>query len=116
MDVITYIGIMAGFVSSLGIVGAGAIWLYQKVYGEKKELKRQQEANKRNKELMDTLQPLNTSIELLRTDLADSQRDRKNLNRITDGHAIALGVVDNRLDNHDIKISVIESQIKKERY
>lgn len=106
---------MASIITSFTIIGGACIWIYKKLVSDpdKKTAERVQkeiaesakEMQRENTEsLRNSVEPLTKSIDLLNRNLADSARDRANLNIEMSKHA-------EYLIDHDKRITVLE--IKK---
>jgi hypothetical protein len=103
-DIVTNIGELASFIGSLTVVGGALIWIYNKFIGEPRERKREQEAKKRQEEMIllitEKNEPLNQSIQGLLDFSADSEADRELLHRISDENTLRIGEHDEELQSH----------------
>ena len=121
-DIVTRIGELSSFIGSLTVVGGALMWIYNKFIAEKREKKRQEEADKRQNTMIELIteknKPLNQAIENLNLLLAESQSDRKQLNQIAKTNTKMLGNHERRLDNHNDRLIVLETKngIKRVTY
>ena len=93
---------------------------------EKKREKEQREQEKRQKNLQvkifeefaERMEPITEAMEALTDFTEHSDRDRQNLNRIADVNTTAIGKLDSRMDDHEVRITVLEDRtgIKKVAY
>lgn len=93
---------------------------------EKKREKEQREQEKRQNEFQvrilnefsEKMKPVQESVDSLNILLSESQRDRNNLNKVADINTQAIGKLDSRTDNHEIRITVLEDRagVKKMNY
>lgn len=121
-DIVTRIGELSSFIGSLTVVGGALMWIYNKFIAEKREKKRQEEADKRQNTMIELIteknEPLNQAIENLNLLLAESQADRKQLNEIAKTNTKMLNNHERRLDNHNDRLIVLETKngIKRVTY
>ena len=97
---------------------------------EKKREKEQKELEKRQNEFQvkifekfaEELKPFQDTVDMLNAVLTDFQQesssDRDNLNNIADKHVEDIKCLDDRVDNHEVRISVLEGKkmVYKEVY
>lgn len=93
---------------------------------EKKRQKEQREQEKRQKDLQikifeefaERMKPITEAMEALTNFREHSDRDRQNLNKIADVNTQDIGKLDDRVDNHEVRISVLEGNkmVYKEVY
>lgn len=93
---------------------------------EKKREKEQREQEKRQEalqikifeEFAERMEPITEAMEALTDFTEQSGRDRQNLNRIADVNTQAIGKLDSRMDDHEVRITVLEDRtgIKKVAY
>ncbi len=102
--IVTNIGTLASLIGSLTVVGSALIWIYNKFIGEPRERKREQEAKKRQEEMIllitEKNEPLNQSIQGLLDFSEHSEEDRKLLHRISDENTLRIGEHDEELQSH----------------
>jgi len=108
------IGNLASFIGSLTVVGSTLLWIYNKFIGKPREKRREEEEEKKHKYTMKMIrkenEPLNESIQQLNEWLAESQADRKQLNKVTDEHTNTIDHHEKRLDNHNNRLIVLETK------
>lgn len=114
-----WLATVAGVIGSITVIGAFLIkvtkWIIidpqekKKVAREKKlEEERQEFERKLLKQFDVSQQPLNESITRLNNLLDKSQRDRKALHKIADENVKRIGKHEERLDNHNDRLIVLE--------
>lgn len=124
-----YLGMWSGMISSIIVIGGAFMWIAKKFYldpkdkrKEEQDLKYQQRmieiAQEQNAPFKDSIDSLNESVGALNSLLEDSQRDRKVLHEIADENTRKIGELDDKSENHEVRISVLESHtgIKKLNY
>jgi len=95
------IGEIASQITSITVIGGALIWLYNVLVGKpNRELERKL-LEKNARDLKETLNPLTYQIKTLNENLKESKEDRKNIH-------IELGEHEDRLHNHDKRITVLE--------
>ena len=113
-DIIEHVGSLASFIGSLTVVGGALMWMYNKFISAPREKKRQMEADKRQRDMIELIteknKPLNESIRSLNGLLAESQLDRKKLNHIADNNTEMLKEHEERLDSHNERLIVLETK------
>lgn len=106
---------MSSTITAFTIIGGALIWVYKKLVSDpdkrlaekiqKENAESAKEMQRENTEsLRNSVEPLTKSIDLLNQNLADSARDRANLNTEMNKHA-------EYLIDHDKRITILE--IKK---
>ena len=102
--IVTNMGTLASLIGSLTVVGSALIWIYNKFIGEPRERKREQEAKKRQEEMIllitEKNEPLNQSIQGLLDFSESSEEDRKLLHRISDENTLRIGEHDEKIKGH----------------
>ena len=113
-DLAANVGNLASLIGSLTVVGGALLWIYNKFIGEPREKRRQQELAKRQAQMLELIteknEPLNLAIETLNVLLAESQIDRQHLNQVANENTDKLGVHEERLDNHNDRLIVLETK------
>ena len=113
-EIITHVGSLASFIGSLTVVGGALMWVYYKFISAPREARRQREAEKRQRDMIELItdknKPLNDSIQRLNDLLAESQQDRKKLNHIAEENTDILERHEDRLDNHNERLIVLETK------
>ena len=112
--IIERVGSLASFIGSLTVVGGALMWVYNKFISAPREKRRRREAEERQRDMIDLIteknKPLNDSIQRLNYLLAESQLDRKKLNHIAETNTVIIEVHEERLDNHDERLTVLETK------
>ena len=113
-EIIAHVGSLASFIGSLTVVGGALMWMYNKFISSPREKRRQREDDKRQRDMIDLSteknKPLNDSIQALNDLLAESQQDRKKLNHIAEANTDILERHEDRLDNHNERLIVLETK------
>lgn len=114
MELVSSIGELASLIGSLTVVGGALIWIYNKLINKPRE-RRRERINKENQDrmiklIMENNQPLNDAITELNSLLAESQADRKKLNKIAVENVKWLENHEDILDNHDDRLIVLETK------
>jgi hypothetical protein len=113
-DIIEHVGSLASFIGSLTVVGGALMWMYNKFISAPREKRRQGEADKRQRDMIELIteknKPLNESIQSLNELLAESQLDRKKLNKIAETNTTMIERHEGRLDNHNERLIVLETK------
>ncbi len=113
-DIIEHVGSLASFIGSLTVVGGALMWIYNKFISGPREKRRQEESDKRQRDMIELIteknKPLNDSIQSLNELLAESQQDRKQLNKIAEANTDILENHEDRLDNHNERLIVLETK------
>ena len=110
--IIEHVGSLASFIGSLTVVGGALMWIYNKFISAPREKRRQGEADKRQRDMIELIteknKPLNESIQGLNEMLAESQADRKKLNRIAETNTEMIDNHEERIDDHNERLIVLE--------
>src|SRR5699024_4189378 len=92
-------------IGSLTVVGSALIWIYNMFIGVPRERKREQEAKKRQEEMIMLIternKPLNESIQGLLDFSEASSKDRELLHRVADQQTLKIGEHGEKLKNHE---------------
>ena len=111
---IEHVGYIASLVGSLTVVGGALMWVYNKFISAPREKRRQREDAKRQRAMIELIteknKPLDDSIKRLTELLAESQLDRKKLNKIAEQNTEILEDHEGRLDNHNERLIVLETK------
>src|SRR5699024_201920 len=117
-----HLGFIASLIGSLTVVGSALIWIYNKFISHPREQKRLREEEKRQDMLLELItrenKPMNTAIEQLTKLLDDSRQDREKLNDISDRNTKMLMEHDDKIDQHNNRLIVLETKtgISEYRY
>ena len=113
-EIIAHVGSLASFIGSLTVVGGALMWIYNKFISAPRERRRQGEADKRQRDMIELIteknKPLNESIQGLNELLAESQLDRKKLNHIAETNTEMINNHEERIDNHNERLIVLETK------
>ena len=113
-DIVAHVGSLASFIGSLTVVGGALLWMYNKFISAPREKRRQRVADKRQRDMIELIteknKPLNESIQRLNELLDESQIDRKQLNRIAEANTEMLKDHEERIDNHNERLIVLETK------
>ena len=113
-DLVENVGILASLIGSFTVVGGALIWIYNKFIGAPREKRREKESAKRQAQMVELItkknEPLNSAIEDLNVLLTESQLDRQHLNRVADENTDKIVVHEERLDNHNDRLIVLETK------
>ena len=113
-EIIAYVGSLASFIGSLTVVGGALMWIYNKLISAPREKRRQTEADKRQRDMIELIteknKPLNESIQGLNELLAESQSDREKLNQIAVANTEMIKNHEDRIDNHNERLIVLETK------
>ena len=113
-QLVNEMGNIASFIGSLTVVGGALLWIYNKFIAKPREKRREQRQAKRHEHTMEVItkenEPLNESIKQLNEWLEESQADRKKLNEIAVTNSNTLKEHDERLDNHNDRLIVLETK------
>ena len=108
------VGNMASFIGSLTVVGGALLWIYNHSIAKPREKRRKEENDRRQGKMIALItqknEPLNESIQELNRLLAESQKDREKLNEIAQANTKIIGEHDERLDNHNDRLIVLETK------
>ena len=112
--IIERVGSLASFIGSLTVVGGALMWIYNKFISAPREKRRQEEAKKRQRDMIELIteknKPLNESIQGLNELLAESQTDREKLNQIANVNTEMIKNHEDRIDNHNERLIVLETK------
>lgn len=112
--IVNEVGNLASFIGSLTVVGSALLWIYNKFIAKPRELKREREEKIKHNQMMKIIikenEPLNQSIKQLNQWLSESQADRKQLNKIAEKNIKALDDHEERLDNHNDRLIILETK------
>ena len=113
-DIIEHVGSLASFIGSLTVVGGALMWMYNKFISAPREKRRQTEADKRQRDMIELIteknKPLNESIQGLNELLSESQTDREQLNQIAKVNTDMIKNHEDRIDNHNERLIVLETK------
>ena len=113
-EIIAHVGSLASFIGSLTVVGGALMWIYNKLISAPREKRRQEEADKRQRDMIELIteknKPLNESIQGLNELLAESQSDREKLNQIAVANTEMIKNHEDRIDNHNERLIVLETK------
>lgn len=113
-EIIEHVGSLASFIGSLTVVGGALMWMYNKFISAPREKRRQREADKRQRDMIELIteknKPLNESIQGLNELLAESQLDRQQLNKIAEANTTMIERHEGRLDSHNERLIVLETK------
>ena len=112
--VVNTIGEMASFIGSLTVVGGALLWLYNKFISKPREKRRERLEKEYQEKMLKTVKsenaPLIKTMNKLSSILDESTKDRENLNRVADVNSVKLDEHDERLDNHNNRLIVLETK------
>lgn len=115
-----HLGFIASLIGSLTVVGSALIWIYNKFISSPREKKRLREEEKRQDMLLELItrenRPMNTAIEQLTKLLDDSRQDREKLNDIADRNTKMLNEHDDKIDQHNNRLIVLETKTGVSQY
>ena len=113
-EIIAHVGSLASFIGSLTVVGGALMWIYNKLISAPREKRRQEEAEKRQRDMIELIteknKPLNESIQGLNELLSESQADREQLNQIAVANTEMIKNHEDRIDNHNERLIVLETK------
>ena len=113
-EIIAHVGSLASFIGSLTVVGGALMWIYNKLISAPREKRRQEEAEKRQRDMIELIteknKPLNESIQGLNELLSESQTDREQLNQIAKVNTDMIKNHEDRIDNHNERLIVLETK------
>ena len=114
VGIIEQVGSVASLIGSLTVVGGALMWVYNKFVAIPREKKRQREAERRQKDMIELIteknEPLNEAIQSMTEMISESQLDRKQLNRVAKVNTEMIEVHEGRLDNHNDRLIVLETK------
>ena len=113
-DIIEHVGRLASLIGSLTVVGGALMWIYNKFIASPREKRRQRESEERQNRMINLImeknKPLNDSIPSLNELLAESQSYMKQLNQIAVANTDMLIDHEERIDNHNERLIVLETK------
>ena len=113
-EIIAHVGSLASLIGSLTVVGGALMWIYNKFISKPRETRRQREAEKRQRDMIELIteknKPLNDSIQALNELLSESQADREKLNQIANVNTEMIKNHEDRIDNHHERLIVLETK------
>ena len=113
-EIIAHVGSLASFIGSLTVVGGALMWIYNKIISAPREKRRQEEAEKKQRDMIELIteknKPLNESIQGLNELLSESQADREQLNQIAVANTEMIKNHEDRIDNHNERLIVLETK------
>ena len=114
LSIFEQVGSVAQFIGSLTVVGGALMWMYNKFIGIPREKKRQQAANNRQTDMINLIternEPLNKAIQSMTEMLSESKLDRQQLNQIAKVNTGIIDIHEQRLDNHNDRLIVLETK------
>ena len=114
LGIIEQVGSVASFIGSLTVVGGALMWIYNKFVAIPREKKRQKEAERRQKEMIELIteknEPLNQAIQSMTEMISESKLDRQQLNQIAKVNTKMIDIHEQRLDNHNDRLIVLETK------
>ena len=112
--IVEHVGSLASLIGSLTVVGGALMWIYNKFVASPREKKRQREAEKRQKDMINLIternEPLNEAIQSITEMISESKLDRQQLNRIANVNTKIIEVHEGRLDSHNDRLIVLETK------
>ena len=114
LRIIEQVGSIASLIGSLTVVGGALMWMYNKFVGIPREKRRQLQSEQRQKDMIELIteknEPLNRAIQSMTDMLSESKLDRQQLNKVADVNTQRIGVHEERLDNHNDRLIVLETK------
>ena len=114
IGIIEQVGSVASLIGSLTVVGGALMWIYNKFVAIPREKKRQREAERRQKDMIELVteknEPLNEAIQSMTEMIYESQLDRQQLNKVTKANTQIIEVHEGRLDRHNDRLIVLETK------
>jgi len=98
---------MTSIITTFTIIGGALIWVYKKLVSDPDKRMAEKIQRENSESLKMTVEPLTKSIELLNHNLAESEKDRIQLNK-------QMGKHNTILNNHETRITVLEDWRKGE--
>ena len=112
--IVEHVGSLASLIGSLTVVGGALLWIYNKFISAPREKRRQKDADKRQRQMIELIteknKPLNESIHRLNELLAESQADREKLNQIANVNTEMIEDHEGRIDNLNERLIVVETK------
>lgn len=114
LGVFEQVGNIASFIGSLTVVGGALMWIYNKFVAIPREKKRQREAERRQRDMINLITekniPLNEAIQSMTEMISESKLDRQQLNRVAKMNTEMIDIHEQRLDNHNDRLIVLETK------
>lgn len=114
LGIIEQVGSVASFIGSLTVVGGALMWIYNKFVAIPREKKRQKEAERRQRDMINLIternEPLNEAIQSMTEMISESKLDRQQLNRIAQVNTEMITIHEQRLDKHNDRLIVLETK------
>lgn len=114
LGIIEQVGSLASFIGSLTVVGGALMWMYNKFVGIPREKKRQREAERRQRDMIELIteknEPLNEAIQSMTEMISESKLDRQQLNRVAEMNTEMINIHEQRLDRHNDRLIVLETK------
>lgn len=105
---------LAAFIGSLTVIGGALMWLYNRLIVKPREKRKAKHENERQVAIMELIssrnEPLLTAINDLNELTQQGLIDRENLHKIADVNTNQLGNHEERLDNHNERIIILETK------
>ena len=113
-SVFEQVGSIASFIGSLTVVGGALMWIYNKFVAIPREKRRQREAERRQRDMIELIteknEPLNEAIQSMTEMISESKIDRQHLNRVAKVNTQMIDLHEQRLDNHNDRLIVLETK------
>ena len=114
VGIIEQVGSVASLIGSLTVVGGALMWIYNKFIAIPREKRRQKAANDRQTDMINLIternEPLNEAIQSMTEMLSESKLDRQQLNQIAKVNTEMIDIHEQRLDNHNDRLIVLETK------
>ncbi|SDQ04488.1 hypothetical protein LHA31_02495 [Carnobacterium viridans] len=107
MEWSVHVSQIATLIGSFTVIGSALIWVYKKLVSDPDKRMAEKIQRENSESLKKTVEPLTKSIELLNHNLAESEKDRIQLNKQMGKHNVIL-------NNHETRITVLEDWRKGE--
>ena len=109
-----HVGSLASFIGSLTVVGGALMWIYNKFIIAPREKRRKREDDEWLRDMIDWIteknEPLNEAIQSMTEMISESKLDRQQLNRIAKMNTEMIDIHEQRLDNHNDRLIVLETK------
>lgn len=96
-----YITQIGSIITTVTVIGSALIWVYKKLVSDPDKRMAEKIQRENSESLKTTVEPLTKSIELLNRNLAESEKDRIQLNKKMGEHGTIL-------NNYETRITVLE--------
>ena len=114
LGIFEQVGSVASLIGSLTVVGGALMWIYNKFIAIPREKRRQKAANDRQTDMINLIternEPLNEAIQSMTEMLSESKLDRQQLNQIAKVNTEMIDIHEQRLDNHNDRLIVLETK------